>query len=107
MTAAARRDVGEHPAAAAGRESGEALGLSPGLGRAIFIAVPDGSIVNIPACAGGIKVKRQHPAGARGGIEDWHRARLAGRLSGQRPGMTGRVGAAAVVRDPDVRSTRD
>ncbi len=108
--AAGWRYVGEDLAAAASHKLSESPSLSSDLGHrdsATFMTVLDSSIVNITACAGGIKVKRQHPAGARGGIEDRHRARLAGRLLGQRPGMTGRVGAAAVARDPDVLSTVD
>ena len=68
VAAAGGRDVGEDLAAAAGHEPGEGLGLNADLSRedsVTFMAVPDGSIVNITACAGGIKVKRQHPAGAR------------------------------------------
>jgi hypothetical protein len=80
------------------------------LGRgdgAMFMAVLDASIVNVTASAGGIEVERQHPAGARGGIVDRHRGRLVRRISGQSAGVPGRIGAAAVTRDPDVRSTRD
>jgi hypothetical protein len=63
----------------------------------------DGSIVNVAAGAGGIKVERQHPASARSGIEDRHRARLARRLIGQSASMPHGVSAAAVARDPDVQ----
>ena len=102
------RDVGEDLAAAPGHEPGEGLGLSADLGRedsVTFMMVLDSSIMNVTACAGRVKVKRQHPPGARARVIHRHRARLARRLGGQRPGMPGRVGAAAVTRDPDVRST--
>jgi hypothetical protein len=110
VAAAGRRDVGEDLAAAPGHEPGEGLGLSTDLSRedsVTFMAVLDGSIINVTASAGRVQVKRQHPAGTGAGVEYRHRARLPGRLGGQRPGMTGRVGAAAVARDPDVRSTGD
>ena len=110
MAAAARRDVGEDLAAAAGHEPGEGLGLSadPGRGASVtFTIVIDSSIVNVTAGAGGVKVERQHPPGARSGIVDGTVARLVRRISRQRAGVPGRVGAAAVARDPDVRSTRD
>jgi hypothetical protein len=105
VAAAGRRDVGEDLAAAAGHEPGEGLGLSADLGRVMFIMLLDSSIMNITASAGGIKVESQYAAGARGRIEDRHRARLVRRLSGQRPGAPDRVSAAAVMRDPDVRRT--
>jgi hypothetical protein len=76
VTAAARRDVGEDLAAEAGHEMREGLRLSTDrgrLGRAQFMVVLDGSILNIAACAGGIKVERQHPAGTRGGVINGHR----------------------------------
>jgi len=110
VPAAARRDVGEDLAAAAGHEPGEGLGLSADLGRgatAMFMAVLDSSIVNVTAGAGRVKVKSQQAAGATRRAVDRHRARLLRRLGGQRPGPPRRVSAAAVLRRPDVGRTRD
>ena len=103
MAAAARRNVGENLAAAADDELGEGLGLSADPGLAMFMAVLDSSIMNIAASAGEVKIKRQHPAGARTGVIDRDGARLARQVGGQWPGMPGGEGAAAVARHPDVR----
>ena len=93
MAAAARRDVGNTPAAEPGNELRDRVGLGAdlrgGIGRA--------------AAAGRIQVKGQHPPGSCGRVVDRHRARLAGRVGGQRPGVPGGVSAAAVAGDPDVR----
>lgn len=109
MAAAAGRDVGEDLAAAPGHEPGEGLRLSAdlaGQARATFMAVLDGSIMNIAANAGRVKVERQHPPGAGARVVHRHRARLARGLCRERPRVPGRVGAAAVTGNPDVRSTR-
>jgi hypothetical protein len=71
----------------------------------MFMVVLDSSIMNVPACAGRVKVKRQHPAGPRGRVVDRHRRRLVWRVGGQRAGVPGRISAAAIAGDPDVRST--
>ena len=72
-----------------------------------FMVVLDSTIVNIAARAAGSRSSASIRPVPEPGSIDRHRARLARRLSGQRPGMPGRVGAAAVARDPDVRSTGD
>jgi hypothetical protein len=109
MAAAVGRDVGEDLAAAAGYELGEALDLSADLSRAAGVVLTmalDSSVVNIAASADGMEVKREHAAGTRAGIKHRHCARLARRRCSQRSRMPGRVGAAAVTGDPDVRSPR-
>ncbi len=72
-----------------------------------FMLLLDSSIVNVTAGAGGIKVNDQNPPGARCRIEDRHRRGLVRRVGGKRPGVPGGITAAAVLRDPDVRSARD
>ena len=61
--------------------------------------------MNVAAAAGRVEVKRQHPPGAGARVIYRHRARLARRVGRERPGMAGRVGPAAVTRNPDMRST--
>ncbi len=92
MTAAARRDVGNTPAAKPRHEPHDRVRLGADLHRGIGRA----------AAAGRIQVKGQHPPGSRGGIVDRHRARRARRRGGQRPGVPGGVRAAAVARDSDL-----
>ena len=62
---------------------------------------------NTVADTSGIKVKRQHPPGSRAGIVDRRRGRLVRRVGGQLAGVPGRVCAAAILGDPDVRSPGD
>ena len=95
MAAAGRRDVGDVPAA-------EALEQLAELGR---LALDVGRRIATSRRAARVEVERQHPPGTRAGVVDRHRGRLVRRLGGQRPGVPGRVGAAAVARDPDVRRT--
>jgi hypothetical protein len=71
------------------------------------MVVVDSTIVNVAANTTQVKVERQHPPGTRGGIENRRRARLVRRIVGQSACVPGRVGASAVLRDPDVRSARD
>ena len=71
------------------------------------VTILDSSTMNITVCAARVEVERQHPARSRGGIVDRHCARLARGVGWERPGMAGRVGPAAVLRDPDVRSSGD
>ena len=96
VAAAGRRDVGDVAAA-------EPLEQLAELGR--LALNPVAVCTQVSAAAARVEVKGQHPAGGRARVVDRHRARLARRLSGQRPGMPGRVSAAAVVGDPDVRRT--
>ena len=79
MAAAARRDVGNTPAAEARHEQRDRVRLGADLRGGIGCA----------AAAGRIQVKGQHPPGGRGRVVDRHRARLARRLGGQRPGVPG------------------
>ena len=90
MAAAARRDVGDVPGAQPLEQLAELGGL------AVDVAVGAAS-----------EVERQHPPAGRARVVHRHRARLARRIGGQRPGVAGRVGAAAVMRDPDMRRTGD
>ncbi|MGH3235938.1 MAG: hypothetical protein ACRDOH_22320, partial [Streptosporangiaceae bacterium] len=106
MTAAGRRDVGEHQAAAAAHQAGDGPSLSADLGREVgvtFMIVLSSTVMNVAASAGRIQVERQHAPGSRGRIEYRHCAGLARRLIRQRPGMTRGVSAAAIARDPDMR----
>ena len=103
MAAAARRDVGEDLAAAAGHKRGDGLRLSGHLRGAMFMILPDSTIMNVPADRAGVKVERQHPACSRAGIVDRDRARLARRVIREWPGVPRRVSASAVARDSDVR----
>ena len=104
MAAAGWRGVGEDLATAAGHERGDGLGLSGHRGDSVtFMAVPDSTIVNVPGRAARIKVERQHPPSPGAGVKHGHRARLPWSLSGQLPGMPGRVSTATITRDPDVR----
>ena len=108
MAAAARRDVGEDVAAAAGHERGEGLGLNADLVRrdsTMFMVVLDSTIVNITAAAARVKVKSQHPPGSSARVIHRHGARLPRSVGGERAGMAGRVSPAAVTRNPDMRST--
>ena len=107
VTAAARRDVGDVPAAEALKQLADIGGLAADLSGATFTAVPDSSIVNVTAGAGRVKVKSQQATGTARRAVDRHRARLQWRLGGQRPGPPRRVSAAAVLRRPDVGRTRD
>ena len=95
MTAATRRDVGNVPAA-------EPLEQLLELGR---LVADLGHKLTGPAAAGRVKVENQEAPGPRSGVVNRHSARLARRVGGQRPGMPGRVGPAAVTRDPDALST--
>ena len=61
----------------------------------------------VDVAAGQVQVERQHPPGARARVVHRDCRRLARGVCGQRPRMPGRVGAAAVTGDPDVRSARD
>jgi hypothetical protein len=83
------------------------LGLAANLDGTMFVALPDSSIMNIAGSAARIQVDRQHPPGSRSRVIDRHRGRLVRRGDGQQPGVTGRVGTAAVSRDADVRRTGD
>ena len=108
MAAAGRGDVGEDLATAPGHQPGQLPRLGGHRGgriRAMFTMLPDSRTISCAASTGHVKVKDQHPPGARGWMEDRDRARLARRFRGKRPRVTGRVGAAAVTRDPDVRRT--
>ena len=87
MTAAARRHVGDEPAAQPLEQLGELGAL----------------VVDI--AAGRVQVERQHPPGGRARVEHRHRARLVRRTGRQRPDTPCRIGAAAIRRDPDVRRT--
>ena len=107
MAAAARRDVGDIPGADALKQLDELGRLAVDPGAATFTVVFDSSTMNITAPTAGIKVERQHAAGTRGGIVNRHRGRLGWRVGGEWPGVAGRVGAAAVTRDPDMRRTGD
>jgi len=109
MAAAARRGVGEDLAAAPGHElrKGPGLSVDPGGGVHVFMMVLDSTIMNVAGSTGPVQVKHHHPPGARAGIKHRHRARLARRLRGKRPRMPGRVGAAAITGNPDMRSARD
>ena len=94
----------------AGHELGEGPGLTAGLSRTAGVVlkmVLDSNVVNVTARAAGIEAKGQHVPGARARVVHRHRTRLVRRLSGERAGVAGRVGTAAVTGDPDVRSTRD
>ena len=77
MAAAARRDIGDVPAADALEQ----------------LAELDGLVVDI--AAGHVQVDRQHSPGGRARVVHRYCARLARRFGGQRAGVTGRVGAAA------------
>ena len=79
MAAAGRRDVGDAPEAEALEQLAELGGL----------------VVDV--AAGHVQVDRQHSPGSRARVVHRHRARLVRRFGGQRPGMAGRVGAAAVL----------
>jgi hypothetical protein len=110
MAAAGRGSVGEDLAAAPGHEPGQLPRLGSHRGgriRAMFTMLPDSRTISCAASTGHVKVKvkDQHPPGARGRVEDRDRARLPRRFRGKRPRVTSRVGAAAVTRDPDVRRT--
>ena len=94
MAAAGGRDVSDAPAAEAPEQLAD-------LGR---LALDVGDTV---ADAARIKVDRQHSPGGRPGVVDRRRARLVRRIGGQRASAPGRVSAAAVARDPDVRRARD
>ena len=96
VAAAGWRDVGDHLAAAAAHEVGDRRGLAGHLGAGI-------SVVGVVAGAGHVEVKGEHPAGSRARVVHRHRARLARRGGRAAAGVAGRVGAAAVAGDPDVR----
>ena len=110
VTAAARRDVGDVPAAEPLKQLAELGALALNLGRrgsAAFMVVMDSSIVNAAAGAGRVKVKSQEAPGTARRVVHRHSARLQRRLGGQRTGPPRRVCAAAVLRRPDVRRTRE
>ena len=97
-----RREEDEHVAAAARRHVGDVPGAEP-LEQLAELGAPGGST----SPRAGSRSSASMPPGGRAGIVDRHRARLARRIGGQRPGPPRRVGAAAVRRDPDVRRTGD
>jgi hypothetical protein len=82
-------------------------GLAADRSGAKFTAVPGSSIVNVTAGAGRVKVQSQQAPGTARRAVDRYRARLLRGLGGQRTGPPRRVSAAAVLRRPDVRRTRD
>jgi hypothetical protein len=104
---AARRDIGEDLAAEPGDEPGDRCGLRGHLGDGTLTIVMDSTVVNVTADTAGVKVKRKQPTRTRAGIEHRNRARLIRRRCRKRPGMPGRIGPPAVLRDPDVRRARD
>ena len=104
VTAAARRDVGDVPAAEALEQLAELGGLAPDRSGATFTIVPGSTHRQRHAGAGRVKVKSQQAAGTARRVIDRHRARLLRGLGGQRPGPPRRVSAAAVLRRPDVRA---
>jgi hypothetical protein len=108
VAAAARRNVGDVPAAEALKQLAELGGLVldlSGKNSATFMMVVDSSIVNVTSGARRVKVKRQQAASASARVVDRHRARLLRRLGGHWAGPPGRVGTAEVARCPDVRRT--
>ncbi len=122
MAAAGWRNVGKDLAAAAGHEPDQGPGLSadPGEISVTFTTFMDRNIVNVQVRQDGIEVismvsgrptgievKSQQPAGTGDWVVDRHRARLQRRISRQRASMPGRVSAAAVTGDPNMRSGRD
>jgi hypothetical protein len=82
---AARRDVGDVPAA-------EALEQQAELG-CLALDAGDGSTAAGPA---GVKVERHHPARSAARIVNRNCARLVRRVGGQRPGVLRRIGAAKI-----------
>jgi hypothetical protein len=94
VAAAARGYVGNTPAAEAGHDLCDRVGLVADLRGKIGRA----------AAADWIQVKRQYPPGSRAGVINGHRARLARRVGRQRASVPGGVSAAAVAGNPNVWS---
>ncbi|MGH3184627.1 MAG: hypothetical protein ACRDOE_22355, partial [Streptosporangiaceae bacterium] len=97
MTATGRRDVSDAPAA-------EAIEQLAELGRLVLYL---GRRAGLVACTAAVKVKSKEAAGGRAVVVDGDGGRLSRKVGGELPGVPGRVSAAAIARDSDVRRARD